>query len=113
MFEVYEITENLSVDSLYYSDRVPAFIAEDLVADRGGSITPRPTLRPVMGSDTLAPQLRIRLSIELAERFLNAFGTSVIDGQHLLPAVLQGSVRHREQWATVALRPGGCCTSIS
>lgn len=78
VFEVYEITDDLSVDSLYYSDRVPAFIAEDLVADRGGSITPRPTLRPVVGSDTLAPQLRIRLSNELAGRFLAAFGTSAM-----------------------------------
>jgi hypothetical protein len=78
VFEVYEITDDLSVDSLYYSDRVPGFSADDLVADRGGSITPRPTLRPVVGSDTLAPQLRIRLSNELAGRFLAAFGTSVM-----------------------------------
>ena len=78
VFEVYEITDDLSVDSLYYSDRVPAFVAQDLVADRGGIITPRPTVRPVVGGDTLAPQLRIRLSNELAERFLEAFGTPVM-----------------------------------
>ena len=75
VFEVYEITSDLSVDTLYYSSSVPAYIPEDLVADRGGIITPRPSVRPVVGSDTLVPQLRIRLSNDLAQRFLAQFGT--------------------------------------
>lgn len=76
VFEVYEITNELSVDSQYFSDRIPELIPSDLVADRGGSVRPQPSVRPVIGGDTLSPQLRIRLSNDLAQRFLLAFGTA-------------------------------------
>ncbi|MBK9513445.1 MAG: DUF4270 domain-containing protein [Flavobacteriales bacterium] len=73
--QVFEVTESLSVDSLYYSDRVPEHDGSvDLVADRGGRITPKPGVRPIIGGDTLVPQLRIRLSQSLAERILGEFG---------------------------------------
>jgi hypothetical protein len=73
--QVFEVTESLSVDSLYYSDRVPEHDGSvDLVADRGGRITPKPGVRPIIGGDTLVPQLRIRLSQSLAQRILGEFG---------------------------------------
>lgn len=73
--QVFEVTEDLSLDSLYYSDRVPEHDSgNDLVADRGGRITPRPGVRPIIGNDTLVPQLRIRLSQTLAERIVQEFG---------------------------------------
>lgn len=75
VFEVYEITQPLSVDSLYFSDRIPAYDAgQDLSAVRGGLIRPRPTERPIILGDTLVPQLRIRLDQATADRFLGAFG---------------------------------------
>ncbi len=73
-FEVYELSEDLYVDSLYYTNDVPEVIPEDLVAQRGARITPRPLNWVYVNGDSLAPQLRIRLDQGLAERFINSFG---------------------------------------
>jgi len=76
VFEVYELAEDLSVDSVYESDAVPAVVDMDLVADRGGRLRPDPFTNPVLNGDTVVPQLRIRLSQDLARRFLDAFGSA-------------------------------------
>ena len=78
VFRVHELAEDLSVDSLYYTDDVPEVQGEDLVALRGGRITPQPLAGPVIGGDTLLPQLRIPLSNTLARRLLDAFGTPAL-----------------------------------
>ncbi|MBK7384223.1 MAG: DUF4270 family protein [Flavobacteriales bacterium] len=49
VFEAFELSESITVDSSYRSDRIPSFVNDDLVATRGGSITPKPTTRPVIG----------------------------------------------------------------
>jgi hypothetical protein len=75
VFQVFELEEALSVDSLYYNDRIPAHDpGGDLVAERGGRIRPDLAQRPVVLGDTLVPQLRIRLDPALADRFVAAFG---------------------------------------
>ncbi len=78
VFNVHEISENLSPDSLYESDHVPATVPGDLVHERGRRITPRPLAQVIAGGDTLPPQLRIRLDNALADRFLDAFGTDLL-----------------------------------
>lgn len=78
VFQVFELEQALSVDSLYFNDRIPAHDPNgDLVADRGGRIRPDLAGRPVVLGDTLVPQLRIRLDQALAERFRLAFGQPV------------------------------------
>jgi hypothetical protein len=73
--QVFEVTNTLSLDSVYFSNDVPEYAQEnDLVADRGGRVTPKPSVRPIIAGDTLVPQVRIRLSQELAERLLGRFG---------------------------------------
>lgn len=74
-FQVFELDEDLSQDSSYRSDRIPQIINEDLVVAHNGRIVPRPLSSAIIVGDTLDPQLRIPLSLELAERFLDAFGT--------------------------------------
>ena len=74
-FRVFEMAEDLSLDTNYYSDGTPQFINVDLVADNRGTITPEPLALAILGDDSLAPQLRIPLSLDLADRFLNAFGS--------------------------------------
>lgn len=75
VFQVFEVTEDLSVDTLYHTDRMPAHDPlQDLVALRGGALRPQYVQRPVILGDTLVPQLRIRLDQTLAERFVNSFG---------------------------------------
>lgn len=76
VFQVYELSEDLSLDSVYRSDRVPQHHPEDLVAVRGGRLVPQPLRNVVIGGDSLQPQLRIRLGQDLAQRFLSAFGTA-------------------------------------
>ncbi len=75
-FRVHELSEALSLDSNYYSTRVPLTLGGDLVAGNRGTIEPEPLEEAIVGEDTLDPQLRIPLSLELAERFLDAFGTA-------------------------------------
>lgn len=75
-FEVFEMGEALSLDSSYYSYTVPQVIGEDLVADRGGRIKPAPSAPVIIDGATQVPQLRIRLSLALAERFLDEFGAA-------------------------------------
>lgn len=75
VFRVFEVTQDLSVDSLYFSDRVPQHDpAQDLVMERGGTLRPQFVQRPVVLGDTLVPQLRIRLDDALAERLRLSFG---------------------------------------
>lgn len=75
VFQVYEVTDTLSVDSTYEANSVPGHLPADLVHHKGNRIRPLPTSQPIVGTDTLQPQLRIKLEHALAERFLNAFGT--------------------------------------
>lgn len=74
--QVFELDTLLSIDSTYYTNDVPPVIPVDLCANRGGRIVPRPLNGPVIGGDTLLPQLRIRLADDLADRIINAFGTA-------------------------------------
>jgi hypothetical protein len=75
VFQVYELSESLSVDSIYETDDVPEYLSQDLVQDRGGRLVPRPLEQPVINGDSLQPQLRMRLDRALAQRILNGFGT--------------------------------------
>ena len=77
-FHVYELAEDLSAssDSIYKSDNMPALLLGDLVKEKGVLIIPEPFIGPVIGNDTLAPQLRLRLDDALAQRFMSVWGTS-------------------------------------
>lgn len=74
-FRVFEVAEDLYFDSLYHTDDIPDVVANDLVYPHRSLITPDPFNPVAVTNDTLVPQLRIRLKDELAERFLDAFGT--------------------------------------
>lgn len=75
VFQAFELNESLSLDSSYFAYREPDVLNSDLVANRGGRIRPQPTSRPSVLGDSLAPQLRVKLSGALASRFMDAFGT--------------------------------------
>jgi len=77
-FKVFEVAEDLSIDTLYYTDDFPDVVANDLVYPHRSLISPDPFTAVAVTNDTLVPQLRIRLKDELAARFLNAFGTSAL-----------------------------------
>ncbi len=76
-FRVLEIDGSLHADSIYRTDHAPEVAnLEDLVRDPRGVFTPDPFTSPVVGGDTLKPQLRIALQQELADRLLAAWGTA-------------------------------------
>ncbi len=75
-FQAFELGAALSLDSSYYSYTRPTTIGADLVLNRGGRIKPAPATPVILDGATQVPQLRIRLSLELAQRFLQRFGTA-------------------------------------
>lgn len=78
VFQAFELDESLSLDSSYFAHREPTVLEGDIVANRGGRIRPQPTAQPEILGSSLAPQLRIKLNQELANRFKDAFGTSAM-----------------------------------
>jgi hypothetical protein len=72
LFEVYEIDEDLSVDSSYYGFSTVATKPVNLVptANNEGYILPAPLTQAVVGQDTVAPQLRIPLDTLFARQLM-------------------------------------------
>lgn len=71
---VYRLAEDLSIDSVYTNERIPQTEAVDLVESAPRQFTPEVTAGPVIGGDTLVPQLRIPLSTALGNEFLAQWG---------------------------------------
>lgn len=79
-FSVFEIAESLSLDSVYLTDDLPELTGGDLVYPHAGLKTPDPLIGPIINGEQLVPQLRLRLTDDLATRFLDAFGTTDLLG---------------------------------
>jgi len=74
-FRVHELDERLSIDSIYRSNRAPQVLGPDLLEGRG-RVKPEPLRKQFILGDSVLPQLRLRLSDAIAQRFMDAFGTS-------------------------------------
>src|SRR5690554_89650 len=72
LFEVYEISEELSRDSSYTRTSVVQTSSQNLVptSNNQGLIKPDPNKRAIVGNDTLNPQLRIPLDPIFAKNLL-------------------------------------------
>lgn len=68
--KVYRLTEDLVLDTNYFSNRVLETEAEDLVFLGSMPILPNVVDDVIIGTDTLAPQLRLRLSERLGTALL-------------------------------------------
>jgi hypothetical protein len=66
-FEVYELNDSLSMDSVYYDFSTKLVKPGNLVVNGMGTIIPKPLSNTVVGGDTLAPQLRIPLDTNFAK----------------------------------------------
>ena len=69
-FEVYELNDSLSMDSVYYDFSSKPMKPGNLVPNGMGTITPRPLSNAVVGGDTLAPQLRIPIDTNFAKNLI-------------------------------------------
>lgn len=74
VIRVFRLAEDLSPDSIYKSNREPVADATDLVQGAPRSFTPSPSAGPVIGGDSLVPQLRIPLSTDLGNELLLQWG---------------------------------------
>ena len=72
LFEVYEISEELSRDSSYLRSSFAGVLPDQLVptTNSEGQITPEPLRASIVGLDTLNPQLRIPLDTVFARSLL-------------------------------------------
>lgn len=68
--EVYELTEDMSIDSTYYAFSSFLNSGTDLVKAGENNITMDVNTISVIGSDTVSPQLRIPLDNSLGQRFI-------------------------------------------
>ncbi len=69
-FEVYELNEDLDIDSTYYSFTTKAIKSTNLVPFGKGSIIPKPTEKTIVGGDTVEAQLRIHLDTNFAKALI-------------------------------------------
>lgn len=67
-FEVFEIADSLSVDSIYYDNREATLIGDDLVVEGMNLIKPNTRDSVSVGDEMVAPQLRIPLDTSFVHR---------------------------------------------
>lgn len=71
-FQVYELSEALDQQDQYFTNQSFELTGEDLVMPGAGLLATNLSKRPVVGNDTVNPQLRIPLDPEFGERLINA-----------------------------------------
>ena len=69
-FEIYELSENLSIDSNYYSFSSKSVNSSNLVPIGMGTIVPKPNQASIVGGDSLDAQLRIHLDTNFAKNLI-------------------------------------------
>jgi len=74
IIKAYRLTQDLLTDSIYTRDTIPTTDGQDLVEGSPRLFTPDPTDGPVIGGDSLPPELRIPLSIALGNELLSQWG---------------------------------------
>ncbi|NND77286.1 MAG: DUF4270 domain-containing protein [Flavobacteriales bacterium] len=74
-FEAYELTENLDLDSIYYSNDVVGTLPENLVDPAMSIIDPDPESTITVGEALLDAQMRIHMKTSLGDRFLDPMNT--------------------------------------
>ncbi len=91
-FEVYEMNEDLSLDSTYYSFTTKEVKAQNMVVSGQGTITPDPINNAIVGSDTVSPQLRIPLDTNLARTLINeaTSGSATFSSNDLFKTYFKG-----------------------
>lgn len=102
-FEVYEIGDSLSLDSAYYSNQDRELVSGNLVAPGFPPVQMDPRKPVELANDTVDPQLRIRLSNDLANEWVNLGSeiydsndswTSYFKGIHVRSSSYYGGIAH-------------------
>jgi hypothetical protein len=84
-FEIYELNENISTDSAYYSSKTFTTLPTNIVKAGEAVITPNPNSKVYINGDSLAPQLRIKLKNSFGQKIINESGnTNIADNTNFL-----------------------------
>lgn len=77
-FEVYQMNEDMNIDSSYYNGRTFSNMGTDLVQAGNGTQTPDPTSTVYADGDSLPAQLRLRLDNSFGQSILNESGNATV-----------------------------------
>ena len=86
-FEVYELNEDLFIDSTYYSFTTKAIKSQNLVSFGKGTITPAPNQGTILAGDTVEAQLRIHLDTNFDKTLIteaSSGGTTFASNENFL-----------------------------
>ncbi|MEZ4798882.1 MAG: DUF4270 family protein [Flavobacteriales bacterium] len=83
-FHVYELAEDLYIDSAYYGNQRKHVLFQDLVKPGFETFKPNPEDIVVVGTDTVIPQLRIHLNDDFGYHLLQASETDLASNENFL-----------------------------
>lgn len=89
-FEVYRLDDTLSVNSTYYKTSTEPHQGGDLVAPGMGTVTPNPGKYFNLGTDSLKPQLRLKLS--------NTFGDGILQDARTNPTIFNDNDKFVQEY---------------
>lgn len=89
-FAVYEMAEELKIDSTYYTYDRTSIVPQNLVEPFSAYQTCNVTDNVVVGGDTVVPQLRLHLNKELGLRLLNPTVSGALDNNDAFQDYFKG-----------------------
>ena len=89
-FEVYEVSDNIDIDSTYYNGTKFTNAGTNLVESGKGTLTPNPTSKVFNGTDTVSAQLRLKLDNSFGQLILNESGNATLSNNTSFTQFLKG-----------------------
>ncbi len=89
-FEVYEITDNMDIDSTYYNGTTFTNAGTNLVESGKGTLTPNPNNKVFNGTDTVPAQLRVKLNNSFGQAIINESGNTTLSDNTSFAQFLKG-----------------------
>lgn len=89
-FEVYEVSDNIDIDSTYYNGTTFTNAGTNLVESGKGTLTPNPTSKVFNGTDTVSAQLRLKLDNSFGQLILNESGNATLSNNTSFAKFLKG-----------------------
>jgi hypothetical protein len=89
-FEVYQISEDMKIDSSYYNGKSFANLGTNLVQAGTGTQTPDPSSTVYAGGDSLPAQLRLKLDNSFGQSILNESGNSTLSDNESFAQFIKG-----------------------
>jgi len=89
-FEVFQMNEDMNIDSSYYNGKSFSNLGTDLVQAGTGTQIPNPTATTNVDGDTLPAQLRLKLDNSFGQSILNESGNSTLSNNESFAQFIKG-----------------------